>query len=1049
MRAPSDALSRLVVPLALCAAILAALPRPADAQYFGRNRVQYETFDFQVLKTEHFDVYYYPEEAAAARDAARMAERWYARFSQVLGHEFEDRQSLIIYANSGDFRQTVITEVGQGTLGVTDFLKSRIALYIQPTYEETDHLVGHELVHAFQFDIAGIGNNPAGLEAAARRFQVPLWFVEGMAEYLSGGPVDYNAAMVLRDAALDGRIPTVEELTRDGRYFPYTWGHAFWAYVGGRWGDAAIGQILKQVGAGVPYQLAFQRIINTSLEDVSEEWAASIRQAYLPLLTQQAEAREIARPLVTEETEGGRLNLGPVLSPDGKLLAFLSSRDDFDVALYLADAETGEVIRTLQKGTAFDAHFSSLNFINSAGTWAPDGERFAFSASRGGTEVIFTLDARSGRRIREYEPGAVEEISTPTWSPDGRTIVFSGMEGGFSNLYALDLESGQTRQLTDDPFADLHPAFAPDGRTVAFVTDRGRGAEGTNLASLQYGTYQIALLDVATGAIRFLPRMEGEKNINPVWARDGRSIFFVSNRSGIPNVYRLTLDGARLTQVTNLFTGISGITELSPVISGARDTDRLVFTSYERFGYNIYALDDASRLAGVPVPPVQIAERAVTPAPAFLPPVPRPVDPAFNRVANLIADPDFGLPPAPLDTAYTVAPYRPSLALDYLGQPQVGFSTGGAFSRGGVYGGISAIFSDELAYHNIYAAIQAQGQLDEIGGSVLYINRKYRYNWGAAAQRIPYIRTFIAQGQDAENPSLFRRQLVDRRIFDSSIQGLAQYPFSQVQRAEFSVGARRLSGDVQIREDVFQIIGNQIGPLVERNEFEDEQSQFGVNLVETSVALVYDNSLSGYTSPFAGQRYRFELTPTAGDLTFLQALGDYRKYFLMRPFTFAVQGLHYGRYGFDSETLFGDQFLGYPYLVRGYEYGSIRDECVEQRTGCDLIARDGQLFGSRIGVVKAELRIPFFRQVAASGGLAIPPIEGLAFFDAGVAWGRDSDPVFATGVQDNPAERGIVTSAGVGARVNLFGFFVVEVDYAKAFERDRGWHWIFALQPGF
>ncbi len=65
----------------------------AHAQYFGRNKVQYRTFEFQILKTEHFDLYYYPEEAEAAQIASRMAERWHARLSRFFGHELRGRQA--------------------------------------------------------------------------------------------------------------------------------------------------------------------------------------------------------------------------------------------------------------------------------------------------------------------------------------------------------------------------------------------------------------------------------------------------------------------------------------------------------------------------------------------------------------------------------------------------------------------------------------------------------------------------------------------------------------------------------------------------------------------------------------------------------------------------------------------------------------------------------------------------------------------------------------------------------------------------------------------
>ncbi len=1060
---------------AVLVAVLAALALqtpPLDAQYFGRNQVQYRTFDFQILQTPHFDVYYYPEAEEAARDAARMAERWYARLSRILDYEFEERQPLILFANHPEFQQNLVTgDLGEGVQGVTEAFKQRIVMPFMHTYQQTDHLIGHELVHAFQYDISGLGRAGGAIEQAARRFQVPLWFIEGMAQYLSVGPIDPHAAMTLRDASLTGNVPTVEQMTRDTRYNPYRWGHAFWAYVGGRWGDAVIGQILKQVGQGVPYPEAFQRILNTSLEEISEEWQTSIRRAYLPLLAEQREARELARPLITRTRRGGQVNLAPALSPDGTQVAFLSELGNLDVELYVANAETGEVIRRLVKGTAFDPHFGSLRFISSSGTWSPDGQQFAFAALREGADVLAILDVERARLVREFRLPQVGEIANPTWSPDGRTIVFSGLRGGISDLYALDVASGETRQLTDDRFADLHPAFSPDGRTLAFVTERGAGA---NLETMHFTGYRIALLDLETRDVRFLPQTEdGSINHNPVWTRDGSALFFVSNRTGIANVYRVHLETGELFRITDIFTAVSGITEISPVISAGRTTDRLLFTAFERGGFNIYAMNEPAELAGVPVTPVELATTASDvpeariPEAGLLPPVPRPRQPEFNRVAALIADPQFGLPTPDAAQAYEVVPYRPRLTLDYLGQPQVGVgvSTAGAFGRSGIYGGVAGIFSDMLGRHTVFGAVQAQGQLDEIGFAAVYLYRRTRWNYGVAAQRVPFIYPFRRLVYD-EQQDLVRDQLVFFRQFNTSLLGLAQYPLSRVQRVEFSAGLRRIGQDLQIREIVSDPIRDNQGRIIGYVPIElreSRESLFNYNMFESSAALVYDNALFGFTSPFAGQRYRFEVSPTFGQLQFWEGLADYRRYLWLRPFTVAVRGMHFGRYGRDAEML-GQQgggiFLGYPFLVRGYGGSDLSSQCQRQGPGSAACQMFEDLIGSRIAVLNAELRFPLVRAlVLGFAPIGLPPIEGFAFADAGVAWNKETVPVFGRGVNatgsalipwtDERMPRGFFSSVGVGARVNLFGYFVIEIDYVNPLDRERGWHWQFGIQPGF
>ncbi|TAK16666.1 MAG: peptidase S9, partial [Acidobacteria bacterium] len=187
----------------LLAMSFVAIAAEARAQYFGRNKVQYRTFQFQVLKTEHFDLYYYPEEKDAAALVGRLAERWRARLGRFFDHELRGRQAVILYAAAAHFRQTNAVEglLGEGTGGVTEALRRRIVLPMGGSLADTDHVLGHELVHAYQFDMTGNTERMSdGSFPAILTF--PLWFVEGMAEYVSLGPVDAQTAMWVRDGVI-------------------------------------------------------------------------------------------------------------------------------------------------------------------------------------------------------------------------------------------------------------------------------------------------------------------------------------------------------------------------------------------------------------------------------------------------------------------------------------------------------------------------------------------------------------------------------------------------------------------------------------------------------------------------------------------------------------------------------------------------------------------------------------------------------------------------------------------------------------------------------
>src|SRR5437667_2890146 len=297
-------LHRPLAAAAAVAVVLLAFDAPASAQYFGRNKVQYKKLDFQVMKTEHFDIYFYPSEREGIDISARLAERWHARLERILQHQLRGRQPLVLYASHPDFEQTnaIQGELGEGTGGVTEPLRRRIVLPLGGPLVDTDHVIGHELVHAFQFDITTNPNAPPGQNGAER---LPLWFIEGMAEYLSLGPVDPNTAMWLRDAvrpASDSKegkdkLPSIHDLN-DPKYFPYRWGQAFWAYVGGRFGDQAVRQMLSLAAAAGDVNVAIKRVTGLTTKELSSDWQAAIRRAYEPVLASTTAPGEAGRMVI-------------------------------------------------------------------------------------------------------------------------------------------------------------------------------------------------------------------------------------------------------------------------------------------------------------------------------------------------------------------------------------------------------------------------------------------------------------------------------------------------------------------------------------------------------------------------------------------------------------------------------------------------------------------------------------------------------------------------------------------------------------------------------
>ena len=1060
---------------------------PLVAQYFGQNKVQYSTFDFRIIQTEHFDVYYYPAERTGALDAARMAERWYARLSRILHHQFQGRKPVILYASQSDFQQTnVLDATGEGLGGVTEFLKHRMLLPFTGSYQELEHVIGHEMVHQFQYDEYSRGRIGGGMQTLAN-VNPPLWFIEGMAEYLSVGPIDPHTSMWLRDASLEGHLPTLQDLAYE-RVFPYYFGHAIWAYVGEKWGDEAVGQILQaSVTGGV--EGAFKRTVGITLDDLVSEWRDAVQTTYLPQLADHYRARRIAQPLLTEKRSQGTLHIAPALTPDGREIAYFSEGNSFFVDLYLADAETGKVIRRLVKST-ISSNFESLRFINSAGAFSPDGRYFAIAAKHKDRDDLVILDVKKNeeaRRIRIPLSG----LTTPSWSPDGKRLVFTGYDGGLSDLFMVNADGSNFHRLTNDKYADLQPSWSPDGKTIAFATDRG---PVTNFDDLKFGNMRIALYHLDKGTIDILGHMDDGKNIDPVWAPDGRSLAFVSDRSGISNLFIYDFTDKNIYQLTNVYTGVSGITPLSPSLSWAHEADRLAFAYYEDGEYNVYGVDNPRSLKRQPyrapaVPlvasllaaerhavsgaePTPAGDAASKPAPAeqragasiYRSPTgfrssgttPQTSDssaPAPVSVKTLIDS----SPALPDTSEFTFKPYHTRFTLDYMARPTIGYERDN-FGRG-FFGGTAVSLSDMLGNHTLVFSGAVNGRLSEAQVLAVYINQSHRMNWAIGGSQQPlyfYVPSLI--GPDTTNSGIPGARIFTSRIERFVIRdvfGQSYYPFSRFTRVE--LGAHFANIDQAILSQQYLTDGRNFAPISDPVT----QDLASVSYYGPTVALVHDNSLFGWVGPFAGSRWRMQLSPTFGAWHFTEGLADWRRYFFARPFTLALRGVFYGRYGRDANLF--PQFLGSTELIRGYTSGSLfNHECLTEPTatggasGCPSL---DQLIGSKIAVVNVELRFPLTRSLVLGFlPVGLPPIEGAIFYDAGLAWNGtscDRTPgscvVLKRNGQDPEVYREPLRSWGGSIRMNVLGFVVLRLDYTKPLSRPtyNSSYWTVSLGPTF
>ena len=1002
-----------------------------NAQYFGGNKPRYEEFDFKVFETPHISLYTYLKNDSLRTAFLYESEKWYKRHYTLFKDTFPDKIPIILYDNHADFQQTtaISGNIGVGTGGVTEALKNRVTMPVRPSFGQTDHVLGHELVHAFQYNLIKTDDSLSFNNLA----NVPLWMIEGMAEYLSLGRYDEHTAMWMRDAVMSKDFPLLKDLYKS-KYFPYRYGQDFWAYIGGTYGDDKVKPLFHAtLLSGL--KEATDTILHVHLDSLSKQWKRSNEIYYSQFLSGRDTLP--AGTVIFNDKNAGKMNVSPVVSPDGRKIIFLSEKNVLSMDLYVADLQSRKMHKISSK--SMSNHIDEIDAFESAGSWSPDSKYFVYIVFKKGKNQLALIDVAKKKIKKIINIAGLQAFSYPVWSPNGKSILLLAQVDGQPDLYLYDLDTEKLTQLTDDPYAELQPAWSTDGSKIIFTTDYYYVKR-----KLYPVKYHIGILDVAGQQKFYPPILPGANNMNPQFDKSAENIYFLSDFDGFRDLYRYNIATQQIYRMTKFFTGISGITKFSPAYSINYKTGEII---YNYFGNHQYQLV-RTPLSGFYNQPLE--DKAIKIAPSLLPPK---IDLNRSLVERLLRNryEDLSL-------EIVEKPYKPKFKLDYISNIGVGIGTSSMYGTG-MMGGISMIFSDMLGQHQLFAAASLNGEVYDFGAYAAYFNQKHRLGWGASLSHIPY--TSYYQGVYKDTLEINNNLIpVDRysiytiRMFEEKVGLYTAYPFSKTLRAEFGGSLAHYSYKITANNFYYDHYDPYTGYAYGYYGYEkkDEEVPPGFNFHELNTAFVGDNSVFGLTAPMKGQRFRIGVQQYFGKNILSTFTFDFRKYFFVKPVSFALKIAHYNRFGRDSELTYEDGgilpplYLGYDFFIRGYSYSAMFDS---------MMATNGQslwytdLIGSKMIVSNFEIRIPFTgpeRLALIKSGMFFTDLN--VFVDGGLIW-FSHDKISLTPRSDRQT-RYPVFSTGISSRINLFGQIIIQPYYAfpLSLKTGRGYFGI-NFFPGF
>ena len=990
------------------------------AQSFGQNKVQYKEFDWSLISSPNFDVYYYGEDTQLAEFTAEVSEKAHEQISKHLRWTLKKRVSIIVYYSHNDFQQTnVIWQyMREGIGGVTELFKNRVVLPFEGDYEQFRHVIHHELVHAILNDMIYDGNIQSVITGRVK-LRIPLWANEGLAEYLSMN-WDTKADMTLRDLSINERMPTVKELES---YMAYKGGQSIWRFIAEKYGREKIGEIITAMKMTQNAEKGIERALGMDYEDLTKQWHKYLKKEYWPDVIGRDEIEDIAKRLTDHKKEKNYYNISPAVSPDGSKIAVLSDRSGyFDI--YVLDAIDGKEIRRLVKGNR-SVDFEELKLLQPGISWSPDSKRIVIAAKAGKSDALYLINVKT--RKKEKFTFNLDGIFTAAWSPDGNQLAFIGTKDGASDVYVYNIDEEKLTALTSDIYSDSEPSWNYDGSVLVFVSDRNGDIAGLQppevIIEHDFSQKDIYAIDLSSGNISRITDTDHNEDY-PIWSHtEKNTLFYVSDDGGVWNIYRYKPDSDPVA-LTNILTGAFQL-------SLTENDDYLVFAGYADMGWDVYSMSHPLEKDAMEVPPTRyimnqdnVSEDLIDlrrhkrsqwstgrstgrdyqgwifarEYDHFNQPMETPEDASADFVKDTTDLTDEG---------YVSKAYKTRFTLDLVN---------GYASFNNVFGaqGMTMFaFSDILGDHQIYFGTEMVIDLkrSDYFFSYAYLTRPTDYYFSISHIANEYFLGYDMNGY--QHRGLLR---------NFSLMSYLSHPFSRFMRVEGGLSYHYFSFSEWQEVNYY--------------EFEEVSNEdFSVVLPVTS--WVYDNTVYGYTGPIDGFRQNTTLVVSPGwgskKMDFKTLKMDFRKYYKIGRYSSLAGRLTLGTSRGANKQKF---YLG---GLQNWIYGTGETDGVKDNSHFrnDLLDGENDLedvffsefvvpvrgrrymeqVGSNVALANFEFRFPFLLALGVPEKFMISNLGSHLFFDIGTAWDKGSE------------FKESIAGFGWGMKINM-GYFLLRIDSA-------------------
>ena len=941
---------------------------------FARGqKVTWDNIDWEVIHSEHFDIHYPKGYEKLGKITLKYAEEANILISNRLGHNLSEVIPVYIYPSHGHFQATNIThgQISEGIGGFTEPMKRRVVLPFMGSYDDFRHVLTHELVHAFQFDIllTPTAGSLFGIPAVAK---APLWFIEGSAEYISQG-WDSRTEMVVREAVLAQQMPSVMDMTImriRSSFILYKGGQSVIRYISETYGNHKVGELLRDIRDQNSFEDALKTNLGITIQEFNEEWMLWLQRMYYPYIEKKSEYEE--SKIITKHFEDKSfMNLHPSISPDGKKIVYVTIRDMQEVII-LRDIDTkkSKPDYALVQESALkkekekkksekillragdNAKFFQLHLLDNKITFTKDSKSIFFCARSQGKDRLYLFNIKKKKVTKSWSPD-LDMVQYPALSDNGKLAVFAGSSKGNTDLYILELSTSKITKLSNNMFSEKDPRFTADGKSIIYSSNENKG---NNIESQEYNIF---LLNIASKESTQIVNIKGSQRNPRALRNDPDTIVFISDHSGVPNAYKYDVNTKETLPMTDIYGGV-------PAIDFDSSGKKIVYLIYRKQGYDIGVKEESIEETS---PPATVIKNKIFPQLPF--------------------------PKYPVDlNQFKPKPYKAIFSLDSA-------FFGMQIASGGQWGGfLYGVFSEYMGNHRIEIFMDYfSGQIPNFQIKYSYLKNRLNWHFGAYHARNFYsilnLLDLASINDFIYNPYFFTKSIVK---YGGYVMG--SYPWTPF----FSTS---LGFDISRYEETFY----------KNVPSEYVREDINTNIFASKVNITYNNVLYSYMGPLKGHVISLQdeqsANITGSDFVYNRLSFQFRKYFLFAErFVFATR--------FMIGTITGPQSEFFPWQLGGYN--SIR--------GYNFFS----ISGKHSFVANLEFRFPLldFIVMGFPTQWLIHGITATAFLDIGSAF---NDASTYDGYDDSAQRlKDLKASIGLGLRMVLVPGIFMKIDWATPWD---------------